>query len=67
MKYVPIKLSDFSFKFTGHGHYRVTYFSPNTTMTWTRTTTDMQLIDNTKNCDYPKQKDLKFLKKLTKS
>lgn len=66
MKYRAIQLSDFNFKFTGHGHYKVTYFSPNTSSSWSRTTTDMQLIDTTKNEDYPKQKDLKQLKQFCK-
>lgn len=67
MKYRPIELSDFSFKFTGHGHYKVTYYSPNTNKSWSRTTSDMPLIDLTKNEDYPKKKDLHELKRFCKN
>jgi hypothetical protein len=62
-----IKLSDFDFQFTGHGHYKVTYTSPKTGKKWSRTTTDMQLIDATKNSDGPKVKDLKALKSFCKN
>ncbi len=55
-------LSDFTFKFSGHGHYKVTYTSPVTGKEWTKTIDQMQLIDNTKNADYPKRKDLNLLK-----
>ncbi|MGK0413223.1 MAG: hypothetical protein ACJA1B_001425 [Polaribacter sp.] len=67
MKYKAIQKSDFNFKFTGHGHYKVTYFSPNTTKKWAKTITDMQIIDLTKNEDDPKQKDLKHLKEICKN
>jgi len=62
-----IQLSDFNFQFTGHGHYKVTYISPNTRKQWSRTTTDMQLVDATKNSDSPKVKDLKALKSFCKN
>ena len=61
-----IKLSDFSFQFTGHGHYKVTYTSPVTGKSWSHTTSDMQLIDATKNSDSPKIKDLQELKRVCK-
>ena len=67
MSYRAIEKSDFNFKFTGHGHYKVTYFSPKTNNSWSRTTTDMHLIDLTKNEDYPKKKDLQQLKSFIKS
>ena len=67
MKYKAIEKSDFNFKFTAHGHYKVTYFSPNTTKNWSKTITDMQIIDLTKNEDDPKQKDLKNLKEICKN
>jgi len=60
-------IRDFDFKFAGYGHYKVTYTSPKTGKQWIRTTTDMELVDNTKNSDYPKQKDLEALKRLCKS
>jgi hypothetical protein len=59
-------LSNFNFQFSGHGHYKVTYTSPNTGKNWTKTINDMTLIDATKNEDYPKQMDLKRLKKIIK-
>ena len=62
-----IKKTDFSFEFTGHGHYKVTYTSPATGNSWSAITTNMELIDATKNVDTPKIKDLKQLKKHTKS
>ena len=61
-----IKLSDFYFNFKGHGHYKVTYKSPITNKCWTSTTSDMQLIDATRNSDSPKIKDLNELKKMCK-
>ena len=61
-----IQLSDFKFKFAGHGHYEVTYFSPTTSKSWTTTTNNMPLIDATKNEDNPKTKDLNHLKDLCK-
>tara|TARA_R110001606_G_scaffold117070_1_gene246386 strand:- start:393 stop:596 length:204 start_codon:yes stop_codon:yes gene_type:complete len=66
MKYRAIKKSDFNFKFTGNGHYEVTYYSPKTTKKWSITITDMQIIDFTKNEDNPKQKDLRHLKEICK-
>lgn len=62
-----ISLSDFNFKFTGYGHYKVTYTSPITGKQWTTTTNNMPLIDDTKNSDNPKIKDLKRLKFICKN
>ena len=62
-----ISLSDFSFSFSGYGHYRVTYTSPVTHKKWTKTTNDMPLIDATKNAEEPKQVNLVILKRLCKS
>jgi hypothetical protein len=59
--------TDFTFQKTGHGHYYVTYQSPVTGNTWTVNTSDMEIIDSTKNEDSPKQKDLDQLKRLCKS
>ena len=61
-----ISLNDFTFKFAGHGHYEVTYTSPKTRKKFTTTTSNMPLIDATKNSDSPKIKDLNELKKLCK-
>ena len=62
-----IQLSDFNFQFTGYGHYKVTYTSPKTGKQWSRTITDMPLIDSTKNSDSPKIKDLNALKSFCKN
>jgi len=60
-------INDFNFQFTGHGHYNVSYTSPVTGKVWTKLSTNMRLIDATKNADDPKQADLNDLKKLCKS
>ena len=60
-------IHDFEFRFIGYGHYKVKYTSPITNRSWTTTTNDMPLIDATKNCDKPKQKDLECLKKICKN
>ncbi len=57
-----MSITDFTFRFAGHGHYKVTYTSPKTDKEWTKTIADMTLIDRTKNSDYPKRKDLEYLK-----
>jgi len=62
-----ISISDFSFQLAGYGHYKVTYTSPVTGKKWTKTTNDMPLIDDTKNADEPKIKDLNILKSVCKS
>lgn len=68
MKYAKTQLSDFTFKFVGHGHYKVTYTSPTTGKEWSTVTTNMPLIDATKNCDdEPKRCDLNHLKSICKS
>ena len=61
-----ISISDFSFIFSGYGHYKVTYCSPVTGRTWSKVTDNMPLIDATKNADEPKIKDLQTLKRITK-
>lgn len=56
-------LSDFRFFPARYGHYNVTYTSPITGKEWTMVTSNMPLIDATKNTEEePKQKDLKHLK-----
>jgi hypothetical protein len=62
-----ISLRDFDFKFSGHGHYKVTYTSPKTGKKWTALITHMPLIDATKNAETPKVKDLKTLKEVCKT
>jgi len=62
-----VQITDFTFLFRGYGHYRVIYQSPVTYKRWSAITTDMPLIDATKNCDEPKRKDLEMLKSVCKS
>ena len=59
--------SDFQFLFSGHGHYKVIYTSPTTGKKWIKVTSDMPLIDATKNEDAPKRKDLEYLKFICKN
>lgn len=58
---------DFKFQFVGYGYYKVTYTSPITSKSWTRTINDMMMIDAVKNTEYPKIKDMEWLKKLVKN
>ena len=67
MKTTKISISDFSFSFSGYGHYKVTYTSPVTGKSWSTVTNNMPLIDDTKNADEPKRKDLEELKYLVKN
>lgn len=60
-KYRNVQKSDFTFVAVGHGHYHVTYTSPQTKKKWSKTITDMELIDATKNSQEPMLKDLKIL------
>nr|DAR80505.1 MAG TPA: hypothetical protein [Caudoviricetes sp.] len=66
MKAKKISISDFSFMPSGYGHYKVTYTSPVTGKSWTTVTSDMPLIDATKNADEPKRCDLERLKRVVK-
>lgn len=63
---MKIEKSQFRFRFTGHGHYLVDYMTANDRLRYSRTITDMQIIDATKNEEYPKQKDLKELRRQVK-
>ena len=67
MKTTKISISDFSFSLSGYGHYRVTYTSPITGKSWSTVTSNMPLIDATKNADEPKRCDLESLKYLVKN
>ena len=60
-------INDFQFIKSGYGHYKVTYTSPGTGRQWSMITDNMPLIDDTKNEDDPKQKDLEMLKYLCKN
>lgn len=57
-----ISISDFSFKPSGYGHYWVQYTSPVTGKKFGTITNNMPLIDETKNAETPKIKDLNRLK-----
>lgn len=67
MKKQKTSISDFTFVFAGHGHYRVFYTSPATGRVWDKTTSNMPLIDATKNAENPKKCDLESLKRLVKN
>ena len=60
-------MRDFNFKIQGYGAYLVEYTSPKTGKTWSKRITDMQVIDATKNAEYPKNKDIEQLKRMVKS
>ena len=66
MKTTKLSISDFSFAFSGYGRYQVTYTSPITGKQYTTVTNNMPLIDETKNSEQPKIKDLNELKRLCK-
>ena len=60
------QICDFKFMPSGYGHYKVTYTSPITFKKWAAVTSDMGLIDLTKNAESPKRKDLNRLKSICK-
>ena len=61
------KITDFRFQYVSYGSYKVTYTSPITGKWWIVTTSDMPLIDCTKNAEEPTQTDLNILKRRCKS
>lgn len=61
-----ISISDFSFMFSGYGHYLVYYKSPTTGKFWSKRINNMPLIDATKGAEQPKIKDLIRLKRIAK-
>jgi len=61
-----INITDFGFRFVGYGTYSVVYQSPKTSKCWSIRTTNMSLIDLTKNADNPTQKMLTLLKTICK-
>ena len=63
---MAISKQQFRFKFTGHGHYLVDYVTPNGRIRYSRTITDMEIIDKTRSEEYPKQKDLIELRRQVK-
>jgi len=60
-------INNFDFEFAGYGHYKVIFTSSKTGKQWKTTTSDMQLIDATKNSESPKRKDLEMLKRICKN
>lgn len=60
-------ISDFNFQIIGYGRYRVAYTSPVTSKQWSSVINDMTLIDDTKNSECPKLKDLEMLKRVCKN
>ena len=60
-------ISNFTFNFIGYGHYKVTYTSPVTYKQWATIVNDMSIIDETKNAESPKLKDLNRLKRICKN
>jgi hypothetical protein len=66
MKSRKIKITDFRFSPAGFGHYKVSYESPITGKTWIKTISDMTIIDETKNSENPKLKDLNRLRRRVK-
>lgn len=64
---MKISKSDFTFIYSGHGNYQVTYHSPTTKRLWQKKTNNMPLIDATMNEENPKLKDLNILKTFCKS
>lgn len=62
-----ISISDFSFRLSGYGRYKVAYTSPVTGKQWYTIIDDMTIIDATKNNDSPLRKDLERLKYLCKN
>ena len=67
MKATKISISDFSFSFSGYGHYRVTYTSLVTGKRLSTVTNIFFFFDATKNADEPKRCDLELLKYLVKN
>jgi len=61
-----ISITDFRFLPSGYGHYKVIYTSPITGREWYTVTSNMPLIDATKNADDPKVKDMEYLKRICK-
>jgi len=64
-----VNIGDFYFKFTGHGHYKVTYSSQITGKLWSKTIDDMTLIDEFKSTETGNhtQKRLNEFKRLIKN
>jgi hypothetical protein len=63
-----ISINDFDFELSGYGHFKVTYMSPKTYKKWSIVTSNMRLIDATKNEGASAKKtDLIDLKRICKT
>ena len=67
MRYPKTKTCDFTFEFSGYGHYMVTYTSPTTGKCWAKTINNMCLVDSVMNEENPTQKALDDLKRACKN
>lgn len=67
MKATKISTSDFSFLFSGYGHYKVTYTSPATGKSWSKTISNMYLVDMVKGNWDARIVHLNELKRLVKA
>lgn len=63
MKTKKIEKTDFCFRLINNGLYLVHYFTPIKKIEYKGIVSYMPIIDKTKNCEYPKAKDLRQLKK----
>lgn len=63
---IPISIYDFTFCFSSHGFYKVSYQSPISGKKWVKNVCNMYLIDLTKNEQNPKKVHLNDLKRLVK-
>ena len=57
-------LSQFSFNFSGYGHYRVVYTTPSMRYMYIATISDMTVIDATKNAECAKLDDILNLRRI---
>lgn len=62
MKNYRVEKSDFEFRFMNYGLYWVVYQYPKSKRRIGARVNDMVLLDLTKNCENPRQKDLQALK-----
>lgn len=62
-----IKKSDFKFLTCGFGVYWVCYFTPIKLKAYSCNVSDMELLDKTKNAQFPKTKDLRELRTYIKN
>jgi len=66
MKTIKTTIRDFKFKLFRFGYFKVTYTNPANNKEFSHLTNNMQLINNTKNCELPLQNELECLKRMCK-